>query len=195
MISKQQLRQAFRTNLERDEDTSVFQARSRDLSARLVQFLTAHAGTWAGFMPIGFEPDITSIYPRTSHLTWAFPRVEGETLSFFVPTGPLVLNQWNILEPDPAHSRRVAFKDLRGLLVPGLAFDLQCNRLGRGRGYYDRALGTSETNTNLVKVGIAFERQIASTNLPTDPHDQAMDSVMTESREIKRKPIETGRGN
>lgn len=181
------LRQAFRTNLERDADTSAFETRSRDLSERLIRFMKDESGTWAGFMPCGFEPDISSIYTRTPHVTWAFPRVEGETLSFYVPKAPLVVNKWNILEPDPAKSTPVEFSDLRGLLVPGLAFDLQCNRLGRGRGYYDRALGRAEDTTNSVKVGIAFERQIASTALPTDPHDQAMDWVITESRAIERK--------
>ncbi|MES2964226.1 MAG: 5-formyltetrahydrofolate cyclo-ligase [Bdellovibrionota bacterium] len=189
MISKQQLRQAFRTNLERDTDISAYQARSRDLCSRLLGFLSVRPGLWAGFMPVGFEPDISPIYSKTENIQWAFPRVDGETLSFFVPSGPLVMNQWNIPEPDPERSRHVELGELRGLLVPGLAFDLQCNRLGRGRGYYDRALGSAERNKNTnsrARVGIAFERQIASTSLPTDSHDQAMDWVITESREIKR---------
>lgn len=190
MLSKQQLRQAFRTNLERDTDASLFETRSLQLSDRVVSFMAKRSGFWAGFMPVGFEPDVSTVYSKIAksnpEVTWAFPRVEHDTLSFYVPTGPLVVNKWNILEPDPRASEPVAIRDLAGLLVPGLAFDLQCNRLGRGRGYYDRALGSGGLNTNTVKVGIAFDRQIASSMLPTDPHDQAMDFVITESRAIER---------
>ncbi|MEK7357944.1 MAG: hypothetical protein AAB250_15955, partial [Bdellovibrionota bacterium] len=60
MLSKQQLRSAFRANLERDDDRSAFDAKSRELAAQLVTSLTNESGIWAGFMPIGFEPDISS---------------------------------------------------------------------------------------------------------------------------------------
>lgn len=59
------------------------------------------------------------------------------------------------------------------ILVPGVAFDGQCNRLGRGRGYYDRIL----KNTRGYKIGICFDFQYL-TSVPTDDYDVKMDRVI-----------------
>lgn len=59
------------------------------------------------------------------------------------------------------------------ILVPGVAFDGQCNRLGRGRGYYDRIL----KNTGGYKIGICFDFQYL-TSVPTDDYDVKMDRVI-----------------
>ena len=190
MLSKQQLRHAFRLNLERslegEDARGLFEASSRGLALRLKDFLSSHSGLWGGFQPFGFEPSISHIFNETPHINWAFPRVEGESLRFYVSHAhDMVPNQWGILEPDPQRSKPVSVAEMSGLLVPGLAFDLDCNRLGRGRGFYDR-LFAEVNHHNLLKVGVAQERQIAS-QLPIDPHDQAMDRVMTESRLIERK--------
>lgn len=64
------------------------------------------------------------------------------------------------------------------ILVPGLAFDEEGNRLGQGRGYYDRFL----PQTNAKTIGIAG-RVISA--VPTLSHDQAMDSLITENKTIQ----------
>lgn len=61
------------------------------------------------------------------------------------------------------------------ILIPGLAFDPQGGRLGRGRGYYDRFL----SHYTGLKIGLAFSEQILP-RLPTDPHDVPMDLIITE---------------
>ena len=62
------------------------------------------------------------------------------------------------------------------IIVPGVAFDLQHNRLGRGRGFYDRLL----SSLSAPKVGICFDFQLIDT-VPTEPFDRLMDSVVSES--------------
>lgn len=67
------------------------------------------------------------------------------------------------------------------VLVPGLGFDREGNRLGRGRGYYDRVLSGSLRNA--LKFGIAFDVQLVD-RIPCSPTDQKVDFLITESRFI-----------
>ena len=72
----------------------------------------------------------------------------------------------------------VAPQEVEVTLVPGVAFDAQGGRLGHGRGYYDRLL--SAFLPTRTKIGLAFDCQIVE-QVPTDPHDVAMDAIVTES--------------
>ena len=71
--------------------------------------------------------------------------------------------------------------DIDVVVVPGRAFDERCNRLGRGRGFYDRFL--KELPPEVLKVGLAFEFQLL-TNIPVSPNDVAMDVVVTDQRTL-----------
>ena len=62
-------------------------------------------------------------------------------------------------------------------LVPGLAFDINGGRLGRGKGYYDFILAGTEG----MKIGIGFDWQI-TTEIPMLAHDVEMDRILTEKR-------------
>lgn len=66
------------------------------------------------------------------------------------------------------------------LFVPAMAFDYQGNRLGRGKGYYDRYLA----NYQGLKIGICLEEQLVS-QLPCFDHDIAMDAIITSKQFIK----------
>ena len=60
-------------------------------------------------------------------------------------------------------------------IVPGLAFDRKGNRLGRGRGYYDRLL----SGVAAPKIGLAFDIQVVA-EVPCSSYDVPMDMVITE---------------
>jgi 5-formyltetrahydrofolate cyclo-ligase len=62
-------------------------------------------------------------------------------------------------------------------LVPGLAFDSQGHRLGRGGGYYDRLLA----DVSGPRIGVTLERQIL-TAVPSEAHDAAMTMVVSQDR-------------
>lgn len=68
------------------------------------------------------------------------------------------------------------------VLVPGVAFDLHGNRLGRGRGFYDRILEA----TSGIKCGVAYDFQLLEA-IPTEWHDAGVDFIFTPSRCVKRK--------
>ncbi len=65
------------------------------------------------------------------------------------------------------------------IVVPMVAFDENKNRLGHGKGYYDRAL----KNGGAVKIGVAFEAQ--REEFECDAHDVKMDIIVTEDRVIR----------
>ena len=74
----------------------------------------------------------------------------------------------------------VAQTDL--VLIPGVGFDRAGHRLGRGRGYYDRAL--RDILAGALRVGLAHDYQIVS-HIPIDEHDERVDYIVTEKRLIE----------
>lgn len=65
--------------------------------------------------------------------------------------------------------------DYELIIVPGVAFDKNGNRLGRGRGYYDRFLCN---HTKVKKIGICFDFQLVD-EIPTEPTDIKMDEIIS----------------
>lgn len=65
------------------------------------------------------------------------------------------------------------------LLVPLLAFDRECFRLGYGGGYYDRTLENLRKSAQVRAIGLAFAAQEVSA-VPHDGHDQPLDAIATE---------------
>ena len=191
MQSKSDLRRKFRARLSEATAADPSALAHGALSEKLVGFLAAQGGTWASYQPTGMEADIRNAMSELDGISWAFPRVEGESMVFFtVEDGRenhgFSLNKWGILEPDPAHAKKVALEEIEGLLVPGLAFDRKCNRLGKGGGFYDRFFSQLQaTKSQALKIGVALDCQIADQDLPVEPFDVPMDWVVTESRCFK----------
>ncbi len=103
------------------------------------------------------------------------PVVVGDDLQLRLYEGKesLRMGAFHILEPtsDVFSLSRYAEVDLA--LVPGVAFDTQGYRLGRGRGYYDRLLPRLP---RAYKLGVCFPFQCFGV-LPHEPHDVPMDEV------------------
>ena len=90
-----------------------------------------------------------------------------------------ILGPFEVKEPDTKITKEVDIKEIDLIIVPGLGFDREKNRLGRGAGFYDRFLSNIEASAK--RVGIAFDFQILS-NLPTNLSlDQKVDVVVSES--------------
>ena len=87
-----------------------------------------------------------------------------------------------IPEPRPGCAE-VGSGEVDWALIPGLAFDLQCYRLGRGGGHYDRLLPILRAQTPRWALG--FDCQIVP-RLPIEPHDARLDGIATPSRRITR---------
>jgi len=84
---------------------------------------------------------------------------------------------FGLREPDPAVCPLVDAREVECVFVPGLAFDDEGFRLGRGGGFYDFFL--SQVPTDLPRFGLMFGCQRV-TAVPREPHDQALPAVITE---------------
>lgn len=104
----------------------------------------------------------------------AYPRVLDDRRMAFYAAGKLEPGYRGIPEPSGGVEVLPAPGDF--MLLPGLAFSRQGDRLGYGRGYYDRYLST--LGFRPVCCGIGYERQLVAT-LPCDPLDQRLDLLIT----------------
>ncbi|MDD2565129.1 MAG: 5-formyltetrahydrofolate cyclo-ligase [Salinivirgaceae bacterium] len=66
------------------------------------------------------------------------------------------------------------------VIVPGLAFDLNCSRMGRGKGYYDKLL---KKIPFAQKYGVGFNHQLIE-NVPTEEHDISLSSIWTAEKTV-----------
>ncbi len=91
----------------------------------------------------------------------------------------LVIHRYGMMEPNE-NCAVIPNDQIQLILVPGVAFDLVGNRLGYGKGYYDRFLPTCP---NAVSIGLAFQIQIVE-NLYPQPWDIPVQHVFTENGKI-----------
>lgn len=87
-----------------------------------------------------------------------------------------------IPEPVPAHSEPIDPGLIDAIILPGSVFDAAGGRLGYGGGYYDRFLESAAPAA--FRIGLAFEMQIVAA-VPLLPHDQKLQTLVTENRIIK----------
>ena len=108
------------------------------------------------------------------------PRVFGDDLKFYriySLNDKFEKSKFNVLEPIIDSNNYIDVDKIDLLLVPGVCFDVYKNRLGYGKGYYDRYL----ENADVMKIGICYEEQIIS-KLPVSNNDVRLDKVITDKR-------------
>ena len=115
--------------------------------------------------------------------TIILPIVEGKDIKLKVYSGKDSMKKgaYNIYEPQG--EEYTDFTSIDMIIVPGVSFDNNGNRLGRGKGYYDRFLKKMDY---VFKVGICFNFQLVM-NIPTNNLDIPMDEVWTESGLLNKK--------
>ena len=91
---------------------------------------------------------------------------------------------WGIPQPIKERIQNVPVSSLDLIVVPGIVFDRKGNRLGRGKGFYDRFLHLISPET--IKIGLAFSSQIVE-QVPTKEYDVAVDKIVTEDGVIECK--------
>ncbi len=90
--------------------------------------------------------------------------------------------RYGIWAPALERSEIITPEQIDLVIVPGVAFDRQCFRLGQGRGYYDRFLSAAHA----YRIGCAFDVQIVPA-LPAEAHDIPMDLVVSAHHTFTRK--------
>ncbi len=106
------------------------------------------------------------------------PRVNGVNLEILpYNRSSLRLGAFHIEEPDGNDVYDI--NDIELVVVPAIAYDRRGNRVGRGKGYYDRLL----SETRATKIGVGYDFQLVD-EIDAEPHDVVMDIIITESNVI-----------
>ena len=126
---------------------------------------------------------------REEGKTICFPRWREQDSTYEMAAADaaftLVEGKWKMPEP-PREAPAVPDSMLKEALwlVPGVAFDCRCGRLGRGKGIYDRFLSRSCS----FALGIFYDCQMTA-DLPMESHDRRLDLVLTESALFRRNEL------
>jgi 5-formyltetrahydrofolate cyclo-ligase len=171
----------------RDElSREVRESKSREIGKRLYSLPEYRAASVIMFFA-SFRSEVDTL-TMIRHVLAAgkrvfLPKVRGrdlalfEILDFDKDTAP---GAWAI--PEPRETRPVTIQEVDLMIVPGLAFDENGNRLGYGAGFYDRILPSFRRTT----VALAFEEQIVP-DVPVSIHDIPVKKIVTEKRIIEVK--------
>jgi len=137
--------------------------------------------TIGGYYPSNYEVNILKFIEEASKKKFkiTLPVIKSSNkMSFesWVFKEPLYVNQFGILEPK--NSIKEIITDL--IMVPLVAFDNRLNRIGYGKGYYDRSLRKiKKINKNAISLGIAYSFQ-KCTQIPVNNNDFRLDYIFTE---------------
>ena len=136
--------------------------------------------TVAVYMPVRGEVNILPFaeYMKKQGKQIFLPKVVGKKLLFGRYTKDLTEGMYGILEPVEAE---VLPSEIEAFVVPGVAFDFDCNRLGYGGGYFDGIMARRKPYQCFVGVGFSF--QVVDI-LPTDEWDEKVDLLVTDSHLI-----------
>jgi 5-formyltetrahydrofolate cyclo-ligase len=154
------------------------------VAANLPAFLQSRCV--ALFAPLASEPDIHPLIEEA----WA--QGKRVVMPLMIKHGSVPELDWHevaswdevvvpgpfgLREPDPLRCRRVPIAELDCVFVPGVAFDGEGFRLGRGGGFYDQFL--SQAPAALPCIGLFFNTQKVE-SVPREVHDQRLREIITE---------------
>ena len=131
--------------------------------------------TIASYVPLANEPDVTEfnrLAAQSANLV--LPRIIGDSLEF--ASGEQVRGPLGIYEPT---GEVVELASIGLMIVPALAVDEMGNRLGKGKGFYDRVLGSFKG----LSVAVVFESEVIEA-VPSEPHDQRVAMIATPLRTL-----------
>lgn len=133
-------------------------------------------GRVASYKAYGKEVNLSGIESCPNIEAIAYPRTYEDASMEFLPSDDstqFVRSAYGIEEPTSGIPWDPQSIDV--ILVPLVAFDEQCHRIGHGKGYYDRYL----TQVDCLKIGVAFSAQKVE-ELHPESHDIMMDLIITE---------------
>ena len=184
--AKSELRSQIRARLE-NISPAVRAVESIELGERLkTQMSSAH--TILFFAPLPDELDVWPVLELSLALgtTCALPFFDAEKKISVAKeikklATDIVIGKFGVREP-ASTCAEIPLNQFDLVLVPGMAFDLSGNRLGRGQGFYDRLL----ENASGIKCGVCHDFQLLE-KIPSEPHDAKVDFMLTPMRCVRRK--------
>ena len=140
------------------------------------------------YYPSNYEVNILNFLEKASKKKFkiALPVVESSTQMCFrswIIKEPLYVSKFGILEPKD--KKKEIIPDL--IIVPLVAFDNNLNRIGYGKGYYDRYLRKiRKIKGKAIFLGVAYSFQKYK-SIPTNKHDFKLNYILTEQKIINSK--------
>ncbi len=181
--NKKQLRQTMRQKCKNIDAVWRSMANEKINNLLIGNVLWAHSNHLGVFWSDGSEPDLSPFcrWAVAENKSVYLPRYNAETGGYDMVkivdfAAGLTVGRYGILEPKPdlppASPNELAQITF---LVPGVAYDASGNRLGRGKGYYDRLL----QNCTQKVTGVFFRFQKLE-RIPAEAHDRRLDRVVNE---------------
>ena len=175
LSDKRKIRQAVRAEIAK---LSVEEKKS--LSAQIFSELdnrneVCNASIIALFISLPDEPQTATFIKQLlgKNKRIVVPRIEGEEMNFYDISEGLEKGSFDIMEP--TSNTPIEPSEIDIMIVPGVAFTRTGQRLGRGKGFYDKYL--SRKGFRAYTVGVCYPCQLVD-NLPTEMHDKSLDSVI-----------------
>jgi len=137
--------------------------------------------TIAGYYPSDYEVNILNFLEKASKKNFkiVLPVVNSSSIMSYktwIFKDPLYVSKFGILEPK--NSKEKIIPDL--IMVPLVAFDNELNRIGYGKGYYDRSLEKiSKIKKKMISLGVAHSFQKCK-SIPVNKYDFKLDYIFTE---------------
>ena len=142
------------------------------------------SGVIGGYYPYNYECDTTEIFKKFEKLNYqlSLPKIrKNYQMNFFQwsTKDPLEINDYGIPEPI---SNIIKLPNI--LLVPLVAFDNNCNRIGYGGGFYDRYIKKLKKKKKIVTIGLAYSFQKVK-KIPVAKYDIQLDFIITNTEKSK----------
>lgn len=188
ILAKDRLRREIRDGVRAMTAAERTDASQRIVAALRSQPAFASARSMLFFVPLASEPDIREAIEsaRARGVAILLPRSRREPPAIELAAletarlDELPLDELGVPAPTGvATDPRTV--DLA--VVPGVAFDAEGGRLGRGGGFYDRLLGALPPTA--IAIGVCFDRQVVE-RVPREPHDRRVHEVITDARRLRR---------
>jgi len=180
VLLRKQIRGALK-----DISPAVRDVESIGLCERLEPQLRS-ARTILFFAPLPDEPDVWPLLEKflAAGKICALPCFDPASQNYFArqiknPSTDVAAGKFGVREPAPS-CVKIPLEKFDLVLVPGVAFDWNGNRLGRGKGYYDRLL----VKISGIKCGVGYDFQLLG-KIPAEPHDAKVDFILTPERCLK----------
>jgi 5-formyltetrahydrofolate cyclo-ligase len=177
---------------------SLSEADRQERSAKIVAHVLAlpeyvNASSVMCYMTLGAEVETLAIvnHVLANGKRLIVPYCKSQTADLGIASitdasSDLAIGSTGALEPVVSLRDNFFKSDIRLVLVPGVAFDKNNGRLGRGKSYYDNFL--RELKNKVPIIGLAYDCQITDEYLPFAYHDITMDKVITESGVLTDTP-------
>ena len=171
-MNKEELRKTLLAKLGSLSDDHIISL-SFSLTKELILLLKnlPHLQSQIGAAYLPLRNEIAPVYQellRSVPLNLSYPVMREGNMAFAMTEGlpsgaPWLVPPYKVVEPE-------------WYLVPGVSFSLQGQRLGRGKGFYDRYLDGRKG----IRIGLAWSGQLKE-NIPVESHDCHMDFIVTEN--------------